>query len=128
MNYFAHALPFLTDDCDPCFIAGLAVPDWLNVVNRKVKARPKPALEFLTATTHPAEKSVARGVIQHHRDDRWFHQTHAFNELCLEFTVEIRELLSADNGLRPRFLGHVLVELLLDDHLIRQFPHQIDRY
>ena len=71
MNYFAHALPFLTDDCDPRFIAGLAVPDWLNVVNRKVKARSKLALGFLTATTSPAEKSVARGVIQHHRDDRW---------------------------------------------------------
>jgi hypothetical protein len=128
MNYFAHSIPFLTGQCNPYFIAGLAVPDWLNVVNRKTKARSKSALAFLETSHCPAEQALARGVIQHHHDDRWFHQTRSFNELSLEFSAQIRDLLKPDNGFRPGFLGHVLVELLLDDHLIQRFPSKIERY
>jgi hypothetical protein len=43
MNYFTHALPHLRD---PVFIAGTALPDWLSVVNRKVRLRPKALQPF----------------------------------------------------------------------------------
>jgi len=71
---------------------------------------------------------VARGVVQHHHDDRWFHQTRAFAELSLGFTVEIRDRLTLDNGFRPSFLGHILVELLLDAALFESDIAQLDRY
>ncbi len=72
--------------------------------------------------------AVARGVVQHHHDDAWFHQTRAFAELSLEFTVAIRQLLPGDHGFRPSFLGHILVEILLDAVLIEENPHQLDAY
>ena len=38
--------------------------------------------------------------------------------MCLALTVDIRELLAGDSGFRPSFLGHILVEILLDAALI----------
>jgi hypothetical protein len=124
MNYFAHGRRFVSD---PYFLAGTAVPDWLSVIDRKVRARSKNAARFVD---HPdtVVSAVARGVVQHHHDDGWFHGTRAFAELSLAFTVAVRDLLPADDGLRPSFVGHILVELLLDAHLAAEAPGLLDRY
>jgi hypothetical protein len=124
MNYFAHARLFLDD---PYMVAGTAVPDWLNVVNRRVKARRRLAEPFV-GDSDPRLASVARGIVRHHDDDQWFHQTAAFAALSLRFTVELRDLLAPDEGFRPSFLGHILVELLLDAALIEQNPGDLDCY
>lgn len=124
MNYLAHGRRFLDD---PYFLAGTAVPDWLSVIDRKVRARSKNAAKFVDHAD-PRIAAVARGVVQHHFDDGWFHQTRAFAELSLAFTVAVRDLLSPDDGLRPSFLGHILVELLLDDHLAGETPGLLDDY
>jgi hypothetical protein len=124
MNYFAHGRRFVHV---PYFLAGTAVPDWLGVVDRKVRARAKHAVKFVH-DADPRLAAVARGIIQHHEDDRWFHQTRAFAELSLAFTVGVRDLLPPDDGLRPSFVGHILVELLLDAQLIRQDPRRLADY
>src|SRR5437868_4634709 len=124
MNYFAHGRRFVAD---PYFLAGTAVPDWLNVVDRKVRARSKHAARFVD-DAEPRLAAVARGIVQHHFDDGWFHQTRAFAELSLDFTVAIRDLLPPDDGLRPSFLGHILVELLLDAELVAQAPERLAAY
>lgn len=124
MNYFAHGRRFLDN---PHFVAGTAVPDWLNVVNRRVKARSKLANSYI-ADANPIVAAVAQGIVQHHFDDAWFHQTRAFQELNLQFTVAIRELLKPDPGFRPSIVGHILVELLLDATLIEQDLQQLDAY
>ena len=124
MNYFAHGWRF-TDE--PYFLAGTATPDWLSVIDRKMRARAKRAVMFID-DPDPRLAQLARGIIQHHRDDDWFHQTLAFNELSLEFTVRIRDLLRSDEGFRPSFLGHILVELLLDATLIEDDLPRLDAY
>lgn len=124
MNYFAHGRRFVQD---AYFLAGTAVPDWLNVVDRRVRARSKAARNFLEHADH-RESAVAQGVIQHHLDDNWFHQTRAFAELSLQFTLECRQRLQNDEGFRPSFLGHILVELLLDAALIEQDSHLLGSY
>ena len=124
MNYFAHGRHFVDD---PYFLAGTAVPDWLNVVDRRVRTRARAAAE-LVEDEDPRAGAVAQGIVQHHHDDDWFHRTAAFSELCWDFTVRIRDLLSPDDGLRPSFLGHILVELLLDAALITQHPRHLDVY
>jgi hypothetical protein len=72
--------------------------------------------------------AVARGVVQHHADDAWFHATLAFNELSLRFAVESRAALPGDEGFRPSFLGHILVELLLDAALAEEDQRRLDNY
>ncbi|MCA9197817.1 MAG: hypothetical protein KDA87_09780 [Planctomycetales bacterium] len=124
MNYFAHGRNYVDS---PWFLAGTAVPDWLNVVDRKVRARKRMALEYVDHEDAELAQ-VAQGVVQHHHDDDWFHRTAAFAELSWQFTVEIRDLLGQDAGLRPSFLGHILVELLLDSVLSQQQPAQLDAY
>lgn len=124
MNYFAHGLAHLDD---PYLLAGTAVPDWLNVADRGVRVRSKQAAPFVDCP-EPAVASLARGIVQHHRDDGWFHESAAFNELCWQFTALVREALPDDEGFRPSFLGHILVEILLDAELIARQPQQLEAY
>ncbi|MBC7854858.1 MAG: hypothetical protein IAF94_15605 [Pirellulaceae bacterium] len=124
MNYLAHGWRFANQ---PYFLAGTAVPDWLSVIDRKMRARGKTAALFVDDADENLA-ALARGIVQHHRDDKWFHQTTAFNELSLGFTMQIRDVLPADDGFRPSFLGHILVELLLDATLSEEEPARLDRY
>lgn len=124
MNYFAHGYRYLDQ---PYFLAGTAVPDWLAVIDRRVRARARVA-RLWTADPDPHVAAVAAGVVRHHEDDHRFHGTRAFAELSLELTVAIRTLLADDPGFRPSFLGHILVEILLDRELIAADPPRLDRY
>jgi hypothetical protein len=124
MNYFAHGRRFLDD---PYFLAGTAVPDWLNVADRRVRVRSKHA-QTLLGDDDPRIAALAQGIAQHHHDDAWFHQTAAFAELSWSFTAVIRDALAPDPGMRPSFLGHILVELLLDAALIAHAPQQLEAY
>lgn len=124
MNYLAHGWQFVDS---PYLLAGTAVPDWLSVMNRRVRARARSARRFLGARDQRVVQ-LAAGIVRHHHDDDWFHRTPAFAELSWAFTVEIRDRLPPDDGLRPSFLGHILVELLLDAELMRRDPDRLDAY
>lgn len=124
MNYFAHGYRSVDQ---PFHLAGTAVPDWLSVVDRRVRIRSSVAQRFLDSPD-PGVGALAAGIVQHHADDAWFHRTRAFAELSWQFTVELRDQLTPDDGLRPSFLGHILVELLLDAALIEARPDLLQRY
>jgi hypothetical protein len=124
MNYLAHGWPFLDD---PYFLAGTAVPDWLSVADRQVRARGKQAAMYCEDEDLQIA-AVARGIVQHHTDDLWFHQTRAFAELSLEFAARVRRQFQGDEGSRPWFLGHVLVEVLLDAALLESAPARVEQY
>jgi hypothetical protein len=124
VNYLAHAYRFLDR---PLFAAGTALPDWMNVVNRKNRARQQYA-EPVLLDPNPQIAEFAAGVIQHHRDDHWFHEQVKFVELSTRFAVELRELLEPDMGHQAGFLGHISVELLLDAALIEQDNELVDQY
>jgi hypothetical protein len=124
MNYLAHGWPFLDY---PYFLAGTAVPDWLSVADRQVRARGKQAAPICNDDDLRVA-ALARGIVQHHEDDRWFHETRAFVELSLEFTSTIRRHLKPDEGSRPWFLGHILVEILLDAALLESAPARVEQY
>jgi hypothetical protein len=124
MNYFAHGRHFIDE---PLFLAGTALPDWLSVVDRGVRVRSRRAMEFI-GDVDPATAKFARGVVQHHEDDRCFHTTAAFADLSWRLTVMCREALPGDAGFRPSFLGHILVELLLDSALAAADPSRLHAY
>ena len=124
MNYFSHGIRFIHD---PYFLAGTAVPDWLSMADRKVRVRAKHAHSW-NPTPDPRQTSLVLGIAQHHADDDWFHQCLAFVELSLQFSVSLRELLPENEGHRRGFLGHILVELLLDSVLIEEQPELLDAY
>ena len=124
MNYFCHGRRFVDD---PYFLAGTAIPDWLSIIDRKVRVRSKHAQAYVN-NADPQLSAIARGVVQHHHDDGWFHATGAFLQLSMGTAVLLREKLPPDDSLRTGFLGHILVELLLDWVLIDEQPQLLERY
>ena len=124
MNYFAHGRRFVNQ---PYFMAGTSVPDWLPVLDRRIKARPKGVRPFVDHED-PDLSAIAAGILQHHHDDGWFHVSEPFVTLSMACTGDWRGVLGKQTGLRCRFLGHVLVELLLDAELIRRDPQLLDQY
>jgi hypothetical protein len=124
MNFLAHGLPYLDQ---PYIVAGTAVPDWLSVVDRRIRAKSKYAVP-LTSSDDGEVRDTAIGIIHHHRDDQWFHSSRLFNETMLRFAVELRDQLPGDEGFRPSFVGHILVEMLMDATLIARAPSTADRY
>jgi hypothetical protein len=124
MNYFAHGRNYVER---PYFLAGTAVPDWLSVVDRQMRVRRRHAEQHLEDRDW-RRAEIAAGIVQHLHDDHWFHQTRAFAELSLQLTLNIRGILPEDEGFRPSFLGHILVEILLDAVLIQQQPERLDAY
>ncbi len=71
---------------------------------------------------------IAAGIVQHYKDDAWFHGTPAFASLSGSLSRLVRDALGPDEGLRCWFLGHILVELLLDAELIATRPRQLEAY
>ena len=124
MNYFAHALHHLDR---PYFVAGTAVPDWLSVVDRKVRLRPRQLEAWLTSDDR-IQSEVAAGTARHLHDDGWFHATRGFVEVTSEMTHLFRTHLGADDKYNCGFLGHVGMELLLDAALMERFPQEFERY
>ena len=104
-----------------------AVPDWLSVVDRKIRARERMAVAVLDSDDKSLRR-VATGILNHIRDDRWFHATEAFVQTNLELAVGLRDQLPGDKGFRPMFVGHILIEVLLDGFWIRDHPQDAVRY
>lgn len=124
MNYLAHSLECLDD---PYQVAGAAVPDWLCLSRPRLRCRSRharPWVDHDDLTT----AAIARGVVRHHADDDWFHQTAAFGDVSLELARRIRRVTGDDDGMRPSFLGHILLELLLDASIHYSEPTVLDRY
>lgn len=124
MNYFAHGRSFVKR---PYFLAGTAVPDWLGVVDRRMRV-PKRLVEPFLEHRDSRIADLAAGILQHYVDDAWFHATRAFAELNWRLTQLCREALADGEGFRPSFLGHILVEIHLDGELIAEDPGALDDY
>ena len=122
MNYFAHGIRFLDR---PWFLAGTALPDWLSVVDRRVRLRPKGVAPFADGSASP-EAELAAGALQHFEDDHWFHKTRAFAEATGRLTDLFRNFMGPGDGFRCGFLGHITSELLLDAVLIKRYPERLD--
>lgn len=124
MNYLAHAYKHLDN---PYFAAGTSLPDWLSVIDRKNRARKQYAEPVIN---HQDEviATFARGCLQHHHDDFWFHQCQRFVELSTTFSVELRSLLEPGLGHQAGFAGHISVELLLDAVLCERDSGLLNRY
>ena len=103
------------------------MPDWMSVIDRKNRARRQFAVQA-AEDDDPVVSAFARGCIQHHDDDRWFHMGDQFNLMCTQFAVELREVVGPGMGHQCSFVGHISVELLLDSVLCERDPTLLDRY
>lgn len=124
MNFLCHALPYFDN---PVVAACTGVPDWLSVIDRKIRARGRSAEAHLSAAD-AVTRDVAAGIVAHVRDDRWFHGGETFTRMNLEFAVALRDRLPGDAGFRPSFVGHILIEMLLDANYVVDRRDLVDEY
>lgn len=125
MNYLAHGYRFLDN---PLFLAGTAVPDWLSVVDRKVRARRRLVAPIVAVTHDDQVRQIGLGILQHHQDDDRFHRCAAFQSLEAEFSGRFRRHMPDRYDHRPAFLGHIVAELMLDATLADRDPDLLDRF
>lgn len=125
MNYLAHGYRFLDQ---PLYLAGTAVPDWLSVVNRKVRARVRLVTPVVESTDSDEVRQIGQGILQHHKDDDVFHRCEPFMEMESLVGAEFRKLMPGKFDHRPGFLGHIVVELMLDALLDAADPGILDQF
>lgn len=123
MNYFAHAFRFLNN---PYFLAGTSLPDWLSVVNRRVRLRKSLLVTHVDSQDEHIRELVG-GIVQHLEDDVRFHSAPAFSEVLVDVVRTVSPVVNAQ-GVPLTFLSHLLVEILFDAALLRRFPDGAERY
>lgn len=124
MNYLAHGFRFLDS---PLMVAGTAVPDWLSVADRRVRVRSRRIHEHLDSLDTDL-RAIAEGMLQHLHDDDLFHRSVRFVMLEAELSMRFRRIMPDRFDHRPALLGHIVVELLLDDFIAQQMPEVLDGY
>ena len=124
MNSFSHFLPFLDQ---PYFAVGCSVPDILGACDRRCRVREKRAAAFLDDSDEVL-RLVARGVVQHHQDDAWFHRSARFNNLNMKYAIEFRDTFGNDHSMRPSLIGHIIIEIFLDWFLEKRMPGSVERF
>ena len=108
-------------------VAGTAVPDWLSVVDRRVRVRSRRILEHLDLLDVDL-RTIAEGMLQHLHDDDLFHRSVWFVMLESELSSRFRRIMPDRFDQRPPFLGHIVIELLLDDFIAQQIPEVLNNY
>lgn len=130
VNYLCHARHALDR---PYLLAGTGVPDWLRVSDRASRLK-EPDLPPPAARPAGVEAELLAGIHQHFKDDREFHQRSSFHALNREVAALLRKRYPdrveapRTERLRAVFVGHILVELLLDGVFMEAFPDAIHRY
>ncbi len=125
MNYLSHGYRFLDR---PLYLAGTAVPDWLSVVNRRVRAKSRRVQPYLETSISESQREIANGIMQHHKDDDRFHRCELFMQLEFELAALFRQHMPDKFDHRPGFLGHIVVELMLDATLAAADKTLLDRF
>ncbi|MEI6539135.1 MAG: hypothetical protein WCO86_06360 [Planctomycetota bacterium] len=124
MNYLAHGFRFLNS---PLMVAGTAVPDWLSVADRRVRMRSRRIHEHLDLLDADL-RTIAEGILQHLDDDDLFHRSVRFVMLEAELSSRFRRIMPDRFDHRPALLGHIVIELLLDDFISQQMPGVLNDY
>ena len=124
MNYLAHGFRFLDS---PLMVAGTAVPDWLSVADRRVRVRSRRIHERLDSLDDD-QRTIAEGMLQHLYDDDLFHRSVRFVMLEAELSLRFRRIMPDRFDHRPALLGHIVIELLLDDFIAQQMSEVLDDY
>lgn len=111
MNFLSHFyFDRETDDC--YFILGTVLPDLLKNADKTIIIHPE-------KLQHPEKNinSIIKGWNKHLEVDRYFHSSNFF----LTHSHQLKKLLAPvieGSPVKPFFLGHIALELILDNLLI----------
>lgn len=124
MNYLTHfyfnrQLPVLTSVSSE-FHFGVALPDILSVYDR--------SLRFHPSHIHPNENGLWQGILNHLQMDAFFHRSDFFKSSYEDIRIILKQTIPSEWNIRPFFLAHVLVEILLDHVLLKASSDLAQRF
>jgi hypothetical protein len=111
MNFLSHYY-FDRDVTDCYFILGTVLPDLLKNADKTIVLHPEKLLH-----KNPHVNALVRGWNKHLEVDRYFHSSDFF----ATHSHELKKLLAPvieGSPVKPFFLGHIAVELILDNLLL----------
>ena len=116
MNYLTHYYfntrqPALSSASSE-FHFGAALPDILSVYDRNLRFHP--------SAIRTTQNELWHGILNHLEMDAFFHRSDFFNNSYEEIRVILTQTVPEELNIRPFFLAHVLVEILLDHLLLVQ--------
>ncbi|WP_029283008.1 hypothetical protein [Pedobacter sp. R20-19] len=124
MNFLSHYyFERLTQDAN--IVMGTVLPDLIKNASKEFNLYPQKN-EFLFKG-NPDEENLLKGWKRHLAVDLYFHSSDFF----LEKTTLLKELIKPiviDTPIRPSFLAHIGLELLLDHLLIEQNLVQVNHF
>ncbi|HVW98795.1 MAG TPA: hypothetical protein VHA56_22700 [Mucilaginibacter sp.] len=111
MNFLSHF--YFDRDADNCYhILGTILPDLLKNADKTVVLHPEKLRH-----TDDAVNSIIAGWDKHLEVDRYFHSSKFFLEHSHDLKLALLPAISG-SPVKPFFLGHIAVELILDNLLL----------
>lgn len=114
MNFLSHFY-FDRDTSSPELVLGCVLPDLVKNANKAWNIHPEKRAHLF----RDSEKleSILTGWKRHLHVDRYFHSSEFFLEHTQAIRKEIAPILK-DSEVRPSFLAHIALELMLDSILL----------
>jgi len=123
MNYLTHYLVDHKKD-KPLYNFGLALPDLVNVSQRGWKTSKENT--FYTSSNHV--KEIWEGYQQHLIADAAFHNIPLFTTHSKRIRMELEKAGLSAPGVRLFFAAHVLLEMLIDRHIVKTRKPMVDEF
>jgi hypothetical protein len=114
MNFLSHYY-FDRKSADPNLVTGIVLPDLVKNADKSWALHPYKYASLLG--DDPAAHSLLNGWMRHLEVDRHFHSSAFFTRHTQQLRALIAPLLEGSD-VRPSFLAHVALELMLDGLLI----------
>lgn len=125
MNFLSHFY-FERYSHDPELVLGSVLPDLIKNADRNANVSPQKYQDRFA--NNPKLQSIFNGWMRHLETDRHFHNSAFF----YAHTHELKRLLAPaveGSEIRPSFLSHIALELLLDHLLlVNNWVHETDFY
>ncbi|MGN7986752.1 ACP phosphodiesterase [Pedobacter sp. 22226] len=124
MNFLSHYYFDRTSE-DANVVMGTVLPDLIKNASKEANLYPQKN-EFLFKG-NPDEESLLAGWKRHLAVDLFFHSSNFF----LEKTTELKQLIKPiveNTPVRPSFLAHIGLELLLDHLLVKRNLIQVNHF
>jgi hypothetical protein len=129
MNFLSHFY-FDRKNPNPYEVLGIVLPDLLKNANKNWNLHPEKNESHYDLMPH--QKSILKGWKRHLKVDQLFHNSIFFKYHQHEIKLILRDILK-DSQVKPFFIGHISLELLLDSLLITRqiisvdfFYHQLN--
>ncbi|HTN21486.1 MAG TPA: hypothetical protein VL125_13475 [Pelobium sp.] len=123
MNFLSHYYFDRTKE-NPYEVFGMVLPDLLKNADKTWNVHPE---KHSILVSSPRQNNIITGWKRHLEVDRIFHNSEFFKYHQHQIKLSIREVISS-SPVKPFFLGHIGLELLLDSLLISEKLISIEKF